>query len=469
MAARLLRIVLALLPLAVGLFMVRLMPQAVPALADRIATWRLDPLALGGLVLLPLGTARVQVSLKHALRLMLGTAGLMLALAATSPLLQLLLIYGSSVMLLPGLGPRWFVAFGFLMLAHLPLQIAALVGAGSQVAHAAGTIWVLPALVLAALAGLGCVPWPAHRSDDIGWERLLRPFWLFPLLRSLETGPWPIAWTLLVPLLGTVAAVGAAIDLLRARDARRGMERLLAVVLGMALVCGGLNTTPGVAGAVWVVLAHGLLLVASRGGSGRISPPACLLLLFVAGWWTAAAATAAGAFLVAGLVWLAGMAGSVAPMVWPDSGALPETPQPPHANGVPGRGFAGAVSAALVLVLLALFAPLLTEFLALPVADQLGAGLTPFGLLDIWPWIGMAALDAAHRRAALLPSVALTPLLLVTLAVTWLLLRLGTPLVYLLTRRSPLPRASEESAVPAAAAIQSIRNRVWWVRARRDG
>ncbi len=306
------------------------------------------------------------------------------------------------------------------------------------------------------------------------WELLLRPIWLFPLLRSLESGPWQIAWALLVPVVGAAAMLWTAMEALRARNSRRGMERLLAVVLGMALICAGLNTAPGVAGALWALLAHALLLLWMPGDNGRAVLPACFLMLFVAGWWTAGAAAAAGAFLVAGAAWLAVMVAGIAAVLWPDRAVTREgylaRRHPPFRHRA-RRGGTGVAMVGLSLVLLALFAPLATEFLVVPVVDQLGAGLTPFGLLDVWPWIGVAALNAGHRRVALLPTVALAPLLLTVMSAVWLLLRLAARPPRSLTRQ-PLAGVSEGPRVlpsPLVPLITGLRRRIWWLRTARNG
>jgi hypothetical protein len=69
-------------------------------------------------------------------------------------------------------------------------------------------------------------------------------------------------------------------------------------------------------------------------------------------------------------------------------------------------------------------APLVARWLIQPVADQLQGGLTPHGAINIWPWIGLAASDAANRQVTALPSIALALLMLVLCALVYVVARL---------------------------------------------
>jgi hypothetical protein len=137
------------------------------------------------------------------------------------------------------------------------------------------------------------------------------------------------------------------------------------------------------------------------------------------------------------------LAGGAAVAIWP------ATP-PPRPNRL-------ALPAGLLLLAGAVFfGPLLTEAIMAPVVEQLDPGLTPFGLLEVWPWIGVGALDSAHSRTALLPGVALAPLFVVVLAITWLLQRLVSPRA-----------AGEPSALGGQAATNTALSRIWWLPKRR--
>ncbi len=449
MLARFLRVLLALLPLAVGLYLLRLMPLAVLGVRDvagqtPATTFRIDPLVLSGFVLLPLAAALPQPSIARATRLAVGVALAGLALAATDRALQLLLFYAVTLALAGGLGLRWFAALGALSAADLLPRAVALGWLDAQ--HSRSL--VLPLLILAALAGLGCLPWSASRGGASESELLLRPLWLFPLLKTFSVAPWPPPWPLVVPLLGAAATIWATLEALRTRDTPSVFERVLAAMLGMALICAGMSSAVGIVAALWVLLAHALLVLWTGAGRRAGSSLAAFLLLFLAAWWTVAAAAGGAAFLIAAGAWLAGMAGGVAVL-------LPAQPSVAGKGRPSGLG-AVLIGAALAL-LIALFMPVTTRFVAVPVADQLDPGLAPYGLLDYWPWIGVAALDPGHRRAALLPTAVLAPLFAVTLAITWLVLRLVAHWM-----------ARPDGQVTAAEPVEvSILGRVWWVGRRR--
>lgn len=461
MAPSFFRTAVALLPCAAAIVLfARLMPLVVeaPLIAGPRDALRLDALVLTGWLILGLSAARPGPTLLRTLRLVIGAFLAGLALAAAVPALQLLLLYLASLMLLGGLGPGWLLAVGALSLANLEFFTRT-----TGFAHL-----VLPALVCAGLSGSGGLPWPAHWLDGNDFEVALRPFWLLSLLRSLENGPWPLAWTLFVPLVGSVAALVAAAQAMTAREREHRVERLLAAVSLWALACIGVNTTLGVVAALWVMLAHSLLLVFLW---KRERTPRLLIgcLLFVAVWWTVAALAGAKAFLLAGLVWLAGAA-----LTWA-SFARTNAPARDESN-ISWRRWSTAVSptpAATVLIPLALFSGLVTQVVGLRIADGLGAGLTAFGLVDTWSWIGVGALDAARRRVGVLPIVPLTLLWLIVLAVTWLVARLMDRRM----RAAPLRRPQAESNLPAllSPAIEAgeaervVRSRVWWLDTGRDG
>ena len=59
------------------------------------------------------------------------------------------------------------------------------------------------------------------------------------------------------------------------------------------------------------------------------------------------------------------------------------------------------------------------------VVAQLQGGLTPFGEIELWPWAGLIAFDAARQPVATLPSLALVGLMLILSALCWVALRLA--------------------------------------------
>jgi hypothetical protein len=70
--------------------------------------------------------------------------------------------------------------------------------------------------------------------------------------------------------------------------------------------------------------------------------------------------------------------------------------------------------------------PLIVTALIQPIIAQLQGGLTPYGDLVLWPWLGLQVLDAARTPVALLPSFALLALMLVMGALAWLMVRAFT-------------------------------------------
>ncbi len=442
MARSFARLAPALLPLAAGLVLLRSMPTAAGVEMTSPTILRLHPLALAAAVLLPLGAVRPQASFKRAVRLALGVTGAVLSVTITVPALQLAALYLVSLIVLRHIGVRWYVALAALSAGLLAPELGAALPSGATAA----------ALVLAAFVGLGCVPrWtPLAGGED--WEPVLRPLWLFPLLQSLEAGPWPVGLALAAQLAGAVAAVAAAIEAFAAPDQARRYERMLASLLSMALVCVALNTAPGVAGALWALCAHGWLLL---GMGRRDRQAAALLWLFVPVWWTAGASAAAGGFLAAAALLFAGILLALVSLL----GRTTMTGQSAASTSLRPSA-ATPVAVAATAVLLMLFAPVVTRFVALPVIDQLGAGLTAFGLLEVWPWIGLGIQNAGHRRVAAVPGVALVPLLGVVAAGLWLLLRA-------VGRAAPVPLSLQ--AEQQTSPLDLVRDRVWWARTRRGG
>lgn len=441
MIPRLLRLLVACLPLACGLALLPLVPQVAetPLFLGPRSLVRLDPLGLVGIVLLALGAARPGrsslLTLRHSLAVILAC----LALLVPPALLQLALLCMVSLLLLDQLGWGWCLA---------------LIVFGSAT-FAPATIPSLPALIVAAF--VGCCPSPpdpllrwergerraliplSHKGRGSLEARVLQPLWLLLLVRSLADGAWPLQWTLLVPLIGIVTALwimaGAFVE-----DGRTGVQRIRATMLMLGFASIGFGSTLSVAAVLWIVLMSDLLLLWSddveRGA--RVVPISVLLF---AAWWAAAAAAGARSMLPAAAAWITGSAGSVAIVLWPRSTR-------------DGRFHADGWDVLLILLLVSagVTSGALTRFAAEPVAAQLGAGLSAFGLIDTWAWIGVAGLDPGHHRVAMLPVVPLVMLLMVLVAAAWLTRRLWV-------RRSAAP----SQAQPAAVELAGVARHVWWL------
>jgi hypothetical protein len=156
------------------------------------------------------------------------------------------------------------------------------------------------------------------------------------------------------------------------------------------------------------------------------------------------ASVAGGVALLAGVAWLAALLHGLAVALWPDA-ALAQ--RPPLAAGV----------ASLVL---GVGAPPIVRLLILPAVAQLQGGLTPFGDVNIWPWVGVAASDSAHTQVATLPSVAIALLMLVLAALVYVVARLRQ----IRQADAALPGDSSQAAeMPGASLLGSLRDEVPWL------
>ncbi len=410
---------MALLPLVVGLSLLWMLPQTVEAMdVPTLGRWRLDPLALVGCFILPLAAVRPQ-PLRYGFRLALAVGGLMGAILATNPVLQLFAVVLASLLVYDGLSLRWFAALAcFILITFAPSFLSSSI--------------ILHVTILMALVGSGGVPWSGGSGAGEA-EIVLRPFWFVVLLRSLVLEPWPVATVIVVTTLGTVLLIMGAWSVLRTAPMVT-RDRMLAALLVMTLVAIAQNTTLGIVAALWTLTMYALLVV--LGPSRRLAPLASVAITFgVAGWWTAGAVGAAGSFLGVAAVVLTTVAACVAALL----GAA-ESPR------------RSSVTYFVTLVALVVGMPWLTMTVALPVAQQLGAGLTAPGLLDVWSFIGVSAMDAGHRRVTLAPSIVLACLFVVLWAAVWLLSRLRG-----LDSARPLGPLDEGTHV-------DVRARVWWLR-----
>jgi hypothetical protein len=411
--------IVALAPLVAGIALLRLLPSAALQTEPPTGTWRVDPLALVGCSVVALAAVRPRSALL-TLRTSLAAACVMLALLANVPVLHLLALVVASLLVFDGLTPRWFIALALhsvvtLGPAWLPLTPAT----------------TLHLTLLAAFVGIGGLPTFGRRAARA--EVVLRPFWIVATLRTLMLEPWPVATMVLATTAGVITLALVAYTLLRSAPAL-DHERMSALLLIMALVAAAQNTTLGVVAALWALAMVAALVAMSRADAPPSFTLACVTL-GTAAWWTAGAVAAAGGFLAASVVCIAAVMVCVAAAL---------------TSGRSSR--AGRFGVSLLLLALLVGTPWTASTFGLPVADQLGAGLTALGLVDAWGFIGTSALDAGHRRVTLLPSIVLGSLLAVLWAALWLMARIGG-------RISPAPRTSSNASAPPLD-----RARVWWLR-----
>jgi hypothetical protein len=306
---------------------------------------------------------------------------------------------------------------------------------------------------------------------------LFQIVWLYPLARLYSLGPWNSGWSFAALLLGGGAALWAALAaIIRPGDRRR---LTLLSYQGMALAGFGLSSGAGIAAGCYAVLAYLVLAlpkIEDRGWrmedrrSSILDPRSSILdpqppspahrltgspthwLLsgavpctapFVAAWMLVGASVAGGVTLLAGAVWLAMLLNGLAAALARDTLV--------HEERRPLLVAAGAS------VLLGVAAPLVVLALIQPVVEQLQGGLTPYGDVNIWPWIGLASVDSARAQVTTLPSIAVAALMLVLSALVYLIVRL---------RDTWAPAgAATDSAPRLGELLASLRAEVPWLAA----
>jgi hypothetical protein len=318
-------------------------------------------------------------------------------------------------------GPGWLLPPLLLLTAALLLRAAGswrydspLAGAGLNAASFT--------LVLAA-ALLGMVQLTPRATVAPVVPLLLAPAWAYPLARLYSFGPWNSGWHAAALLLLGALALWSAIGALGARDpaACRGLLARSALASALLALC--LGSSAGLAAAAFGLLSY--LLVAAalvappspalwEQGDGEaratfarwlLTPALPLSAPFVATWMLLGAAAASAAPAAIPVAWLSALLGGLVLALRP---------------GLASAGWGlGALSLAL-----GAGSPALTQLLIAPLVAQLQGGLSPFGELTVWPWLGLAMLDSRRSEIAVLPSLAVAGLLLVLVACIYLLVRL---------------------------------------------
>jgi hypothetical protein len=273
----------------------------------------------------------------------------------------------------------------------------ALTLAGALLGSGAGALATGRAPAAAPLAGLGA---------------------LYALLRLFSLGPWNLGWLFAALLAGCAVALWAAWQA-AAAPPDEAAPWLGLFLGGLAVAGAGLASGAGVVLAGYALLLGPVLrlgLVAPQPSRAHwlLSTAAPLGGPFVAAWMGVAAAVAGGVTAAGAALWAAALLA-----------ALPGARLGAAGAGPPWRGPLRARAAAALSAGLGLGAPLVVAGLLRPVAAQLRGGLTPFGEIELWPWAGLIALDAARQPVATLPSLALAALMLILAALCWVALRLG--------------------------------------------
>lgn len=454
-----------LLPLLGALVLLRKLPTIAetPLGGVFVLPWRLDALALVFLLSGALAVAAVPLR-PH--QLLVALAYLMLLVPAL--LLEHLLALPAALLLVAlALRSRRLLLATLLLSAGLAWPYAT-AGAGWNDPLVAPAFGAPVATVLLAAVAAGLAPWPPRRNSDPMALAVL-PLWLLPLLRMIGLQPLRAEWGLLALAAGSVLTLWNASVALRGTD----QQRAAAVATGWlaaALASMGLLTTAGIAATLYGLLAYplalGLLLRAPR-----LAAPLPLSAAFVSAWLAVGAVAASGAWLAAAALLLAALGSGVALVVSSpappgllsreERGGTRQTYQPqgppPSLRGLGDGGSSGLMVQILLAAswTLGIVAPPLIQLIILPAIDLLQGGLTPFGLVAVWPWIGVAALDAGQRRVATLPTVAAALWAIAPAAGAWLVARV------LARRAGRLPTTP--------AGTQAASRRVWWLGARRGG
>lgn len=435
------------LPLLGALFLLRYLPLIAETPPGGLwwLPWRLDALTLVFLIVLLVGLAVLPLRWRDTL-----LAGLSLMLLVPALLLEHILAL-PAVLIIISIALRnwrWLCAAVALAIALGLLYITGAAGWNDPLTATALTAPIFLVLLAAVCTGLNIYPIALLHEKYDPLRLMLQPIWLLPLIRTLAWGPWNNGWALATLLLGGATALWAGASAVWLSDERPRIDRIANVWLGAGLACVGLLTPVGLASTLWQLLAFtvgmGLLF---RAGRWRFwAAPVPLTATFVAGWLALGASAASGAWLIAAALWLATLLNGIAIF------RLEATTSDPVQTAPARNSWPLALSS----LVLGVLAPIPLRWLIVPAVDLAQGGLTPFGLIDIWPWVGLAALDAGQRRVAVLPSIAVAVQALVIAALIWVITRL-------------LAGRNEADQSPGHTDLwTTIQRRVWWAgRARR--
>jgi hypothetical protein len=310
---------------------------------------------------------------------------------------------------------------------------------------------------------------PLTRSETSSFIdlNLFRFAWLYPLARLYSLGPWNSGWSFATLLLGGALALWYACSALARPALADRNTRVQAIYLALALAGLGLGTSAGVAAMCYGVLTY--LVLAIGYGDWRpeiradrsdapisnlsspisgllpwlVSSAAPLTAPFVAAWMLISASVAGGVPLLAGVAWLAALLHGLIAALWGDT--------------APAQARRPLLVAGVASLVLGVGAPPIVGGLIQPVVARLQGGLTPYGDVNIWPWVGLAASDSAHTQVTTLPSIAIALLMLVLSA-----------LVYVVARLREVRGAGSQSEaagvdVPAATLLSRLREEVPWL------
>jgi hypothetical protein len=266
-----------------------------------------------------------------------------------------------------------------------------------------------------------------EQTASLSWaDSLFGLVWLYPLLRLYSFGPWNTGWSLATLLLGCGLCFWSISQHFQARNSLPTSSMVYGLI-SLSIATAGLGSAAGVAAAlvgllsaVWLQAA----LIALEGSENSslqiwlISGAVPITLPFVAIWLAMSAALGAGVVLAAGLFWLLGLSNAITILRLAPKSSKAEAGFD-WATLWRGSGIFASLS-----LLFGIWMPGLLDQIILPVARQLQGGLTPYGDLTVWPWLGISALNSGRQQIAALPSLVLAALMAILCALAWLTARL---------------------------------------------
>jgi hypothetical protein len=295
---------------------------------------------------------------------------------------------------------------------------------------------------------------PARGPGDLR-AAPLRAVWLYPLARLYTLGPWNEGWSLAAVLLGAAIALWSALAGLARPEAAERADAARRYFLALAVAALGLSTSAGVAAAGYTILTYAVLAVLPTPAAGQrgatqaplsswaVSGALPFTAPFVAAWMATSAAAAAGITALAAACWAAALLHALRSVL--------------DARRVKHERQALRV-AALASAILGIAAPAVLLALIQPVVDQLQGGLTPYGIFQVWPWVGLGAADAANRAVTSFPTIAVAALMLVLSAIVYLVARWR--------RLEPVGAQAQPGDEGAATLLEAVRAHVPWLGAR---
>ncbi len=308
----------------------------------------------------------------------------------------------------------------------------------------------IPLLPFAASPGDRQSP-PARVSLD-----LFAFAWLYPLMRLYTLSPWNEGWSFATLTLGGSAMLWLTLGALTAAARPERTERNRRRLLALALAGIGLSSGAGLAAACYAALVYLLLVVTDETGSETDSttgatvwglPPSVpswllsgafpLTAPFIAAWMIIGAGAAGGVTMLTAVAWLTMLVS-----------ALPVVIDSPTVASY-RRWIGGGVSLALGVT-----SPLVVRLLIQPVIEQLQGGLSVYGDVNVWPWVGLAMVNSARTSITALPTIGAAGLMVVLSAMVYLLARLLNP---------PPPTSSSSAPTAYDEVVRDLRRAVPWL------